>query len=306
MNSSGKSLHIAWGLAIVLGCILLVAGLLKISEPLQFVKQIADYKILPWPTSHLLVAWTMLIVECALGAALIVGYRMRVTLIFSSLLFLAFLGAVGWAWMTGATADCGCFGSWAKRTPGEAFAEDLLMLGGSIAAFWLVRKQPVSQHSGMWRVAVISAFAAIGLVLPLNFGILSTPAVEAQKAEQSIADLKITGLSVNLKQGTHVVAFMLTECEHCQASVPTFNSYLTTKNVPNFVALCPDEDWKRQFFAQRYGAKFPLGQISNDDFNRILGPTGDTPHIVLLRNGKIVKTWDVNAPKVEELQAMNK
>ncbi|MBX7219144.1 MAG: hypothetical protein K1Y36_04295 [Blastocatellia bacterium] len=294
---------IAWALAALLGGVLLFAGLVKAVEPQAFIKQIADYKILPWPQTHLMVAWAMLGIEAALGAALLVGYRLRLMLTIACVLFVIFLGAVGWAWMSGATADCGCFGSWVKRTPGQAFAEDAALLAGGLAAWWLARQQTWHNWKEPWRLSVVSGFACVGLVVPVFYGILADPAkLAATQSENIFQTVKITGLSVDLQKGEHLLAVISTECEHCQASVPTFNSYLEGKNPFSFVAVCVQEEWKRKFFAERFKAKFPLGQISQADFDRILGSTGDTPHIVYLRSGKVIKTWDTTPPTLDELQ----
>ncbi|MFQ3638931.1 MAG: hypothetical protein SNJ62_02840, partial [Chloracidobacterium sp.] len=78
-------------------------------------------------------------------------------------------------------------------------------------------------------------------------------------------------------------------------------AYVGLKDFPTFVALCSNEDWRRKFFVQRFSAKFELGEISKDDFKRLLAD-GDTPRLVLLRNGKVLATWNIDPPTPEEVR----
>ena len=68
---------VARGLEILIGGILLLAGLLKAWEPLGFVTQITEYKIITAPGVVKALAWTMIAIECGIGTALIVGFRRR-------------------------------------------------------------------------------------------------------------------------------------------------------------------------------------------------------------------------------------
>ncbi len=289
-------------LAMLLGGVFLLAGIAKSLDPEAFVKEIAAYKLLPWPGLQTAAALALLTLECALGAALIVGYRLRLALLVGTGLFAVFLGALGWAWATGATADCGCFGQWMKRSPKAAFLDDAGLLVTSVVALVLLRARAWSDGTGMWRASATAFFGCLGFCLPLVFGLLGDPAQRnAAKAEAGFQTVKVTGITTDFSRGDHLVALISTDCSHCQESVPTFNGYAAVKDLPGFVALCANEDWKRKFFTQRYGAKFPLGEISQADFDRLIG-TGDTPRIFLLRNGKVVKYWEVTPPTPDDIR----
>src|SRR5438105_11448312 len=76
---------------VIIGGVLLTAGLLKAYQPLDFIQQITDYRIVTAPALVKVIAWLMIAVECALGAALIVGYKRRIMIPASVGLFLIFL-----------------------------------------------------------------------------------------------------------------------------------------------------------------------------------------------------------------------
>lgn len=293
--------YIGWALAALLGVVWLSAGVLKALEPFDFVRQIASFQIVPDGALQTALAWALLVVECALGGALIVGYRLRWALIGAGLLTLIFMGALGWVLAAGIPVeDCGCFGSQVKRSPKEALLEDALMLTVTLTAGWLVWKStpprftsPRRAAGARWRGVVVALCAAYGLLTPLAFGF--------PQGASDWSKVKVSGVTVNLTTGDRLVALLDTECSHCQESVPKLNAYVGVRDFPPFVALCSNEEWRRKFFIQRFGAKFELGEISKDDFKRLLAD-GDTPRVVLLRNGKPVAVWNVNPPTVDEVR----
>lgn len=286
--------RVAWGLAALLGVVLLVAGVLKTIEPFDFVRQIASFQMLP-KSLHIPAAWFFLIVECGLGAALVIGYQLRWTLIASAALTLLFMGALGYVKVAGIPVeDCGCFGSQVKRSPNAALIEDGLMLAAAVGAFFLLGRSKVAGMGGKWRVGIVTLFAAFGLFTPLAFGFPVASGNEFQ-------NVKIEGLTVDLTKGEHLVVLMDTECSHCQENAPKISELIGVKGLPPVVALCSNEEWRRKFFTQRYGAKFPIGQISKEDFKRLMAD-GDTPRIVLVKNGRTIKAWNVEPPTADDVR----
>ncbi|MBC8461613.1 MAG: hypothetical protein H8D67_26860, partial [Deltaproteobacteria bacterium] len=101
---------------------------MKATDMGLFIGQVRDYGIISQPIVLTLSAWGLIGIECALGVGLLVFYRPRLMLLLTAMLLLIFVGATSWAWLTGATEDCGCFGHWLKRTPGEAVLGNLILL----------------------------------------------------------------------------------------------------------------------------------------------------------------------------------
>ena len=123
--SEARSRHawIARFLAGAVGIVLLVAGVLKAVDLELFIRQIGDYGIIYERVILVVSAWGMIVLECGLGAGLLVLYRPRVTLPLAALLFLVFAGATGWAWLTGnlTSSEKACGRNWGFRpgSPGE-------------------------------------------------------------------------------------------------------------------------------------------------------------------------------------------
>jgi uncharacterized membrane protein YphA (DoxX/SURF4 family) len=124
---------------LVLGGVLLVAGAIKIADPVASEQAVAAYELLP-RALETPVGWALPFGEVALGLLLIVGYGIRVAAAVSGLLMVLFIAAVGSAWARGLTIDCGCFGGGGQVAPGETrYLQEILRDLGLLAlAGWLV------------------------------------------------------------------------------------------------------------------------------------------------------------------------
>jgi hypothetical protein len=282
------------------GLVLFVAGVAKAADLELFMRQIRDYGLFNDRPLLAVSAWGLVAFECGLGVALLTAYRPRVIVPVATALMVLFLGATGWAWATGATENCGCFGAWAKRTPAQAAGEDILLLG-ALAAAWIgfARRTPRTRNGKGWP-SVLGCL--IGLALPLAFGFSPSDIQNPQEKEVLLGDLAVQGLDVDLKQGEHLVVLIDTDCTHCQESVPQINDLAATSELPPLVALCKNEEWQRAFFTQRFQAAFPMGQISEKEFLRLLA-AGETPRLLLIQNQRVKKTWDKTMPSKEIIQS---
>jgi uncharacterized membrane protein YphA (DoxX/SURF4 family) len=294
---------------VIIGAVLLAAGLIKAYEPLDFIQQIKDYKLISAPVFVTAIAWALIALECALGAALITGFQRKLTIAATWLLFLFFLGTLGWAWHTGATADCGCFGSWAKRTPGEAFLEDAILLA-AISAAWLLSKYEPVRHL-RWRLAAVTAAVLLGITLT-GFASRSSrqssdPLVrlQAQNQQQSpFARLSIAGVAVDVMKGQHLISLIDTGCPHCRESVPALNQLAAqSSGFAPLLALCSNTPEDVSSFKQQFKAEFPVGRISYQDFTRLF-ERGKPPRILLVQAGAISKIWDGVVPTADEVKAL--
>lgn len=155
-------------LAGAVGLILVVASVLKATDMELFVRQLKDYGIISQHTILVLGAWGLIGLEFGLGVALLISYRLKISLPFAGMLFLIFLGATGWTWLSGATEECGCFGDLIKHTPREAVVHDLIFLAATALA-WLGSLREKTTRSRARDLAVVVA-CVIGLLLPVVFG----------------------------------------------------------------------------------------------------------------------------------------
>lgn len=300
---------LARALETLIGVVLLLAGLLKAYEPNTFIQQIGEYEILTNPALIKTLAWALITVECGLGMTLIVGLRRRWALPAATGLLLLFIGAVGWAWATGATENCGCFGSWAKRTPAQALTEDVLMLATIAGAWWLYRGEPARFRRLRLGVVATAFLAGVALTAIASQSVRQSAdplaRLQAQTRQRSpFAGLAVEGLPLKLSEGNRLVALIDTGCPHCQASVPALNQVTAhAAQFPPLAALCANSAEDVAQFQQKFGAQFPLGRIAYADFTRLF-ERGKPPRIFLLRRNAVLKIWDGQIPTEVEVVAL--
>jgi hypothetical protein len=286
-------------LAGAVGLVLLISGLLKATDMNLFVRQFRDYGIISHHSLLVLSAWIVLLAEFSLGSALIVSYRKKWTVPLTAFLLLIFLGATAWAWVTGVTEDCGCFGAWIERTPGEAVIEDLLLLAALIPS-WFWRGYSAKQRDCLKLCAVIFA-CLMGLILPAVFGFpisrISTPMKESIDIQQQFPEIQDV-VRMDLRHGTYILILMSTDCLHCREAVAELNMWTEETGFPELIALSADDAGQIQDFVKEFQPVYPVVQITEAAFWRLLGD-GSPPRLILLRNQEILKVWDETIPDVD-------
>lgn len=130
-------------LRLVLGGVLVWAGLAKVSEPALFALTVRAYNVLPHAFINgfaVVVPW----MEIAVGACLLSGFWSRSGALAALALLSSFGIAIAVNIYRGANLDCGCFGLDGTRGSLEAaLVQDLLLIGCSLILLF-VRKMPVS------------------------------------------------------------------------------------------------------------------------------------------------------------------
>ena len=290
---------ISRGLETAVGGVLLVAGILKAWEPVDFARQIGEYNIISDQSLITVVAWLAIILECGIGMALIAGYRRLIFVPAAAGLITIFLGLVGYAWASGSTQDCGCFGSWVKRTPAEAFAEDAVLLIAIVAAGFLNRIEPATYKKLRMFAVQLAVVAGLGLTIYSTASPRqSTDSVLRLKtsAPSPFLGVPVSGISVDLTIGTHLVALVDTGCSHCQKAVPQFNQIYEkgSKQIP-IVGICSNSAPEMATFIHDFNVEYPLGSIPREDLMRLLDG-GGTPRTLLVKDGEILKVWDGEIP----------
>lgn len=281
-----------------LGLVFVFAGVMKALAPATFSQEIADYGIITNPLLTGLVAYVLVIVECGLGAALLVNLRPRIALSVAGLLLLLFLGVVGYAWVMGSTADCGCFGPW-KRTPGQAFVEDLLLLGIVPWAWW--GRRYTQAPTNTFKLAVAGLALAVGITTPSIAAMVGTgeQGAAGKIGSDAFKTLEVKDLQVNLATGEHLVLLMSTKCPHCQDAVPEVNALASDSRLPKLVAVAMEDRVDRGLFREDYKAEYPIGQISNQAVFSLLEK--EFPRLFLVRDGVIVAVWNGKMPTAEQV-----
>lgn len=216
--TGGPLYWIGTAASVFLGAVYLLATWGKALTPDAFAEQIRleglDF-LLP-ATVVVMIAFA---VEGAVALALLTNLRRLWVLVPTTLLTLFFIGLnfrVWWETSRGLreeSASCGCFGSLVERTPGEALAWDLVILGLPTVLIWLGR--PRGRRFPPLRTALVAlAAVAAPLLAWLSPGLplddLATklsPGVEVSQlcagrdAERVCLDLLVPELAV----GEHLV-----------------------------------------------------------------------------------------------------
>jgi uncharacterized membrane protein YphA (DoxX/SURF4 family) len=125
---------------LVLGGVLLAAGLLKYQHLDKSQMAVRAYELLPVSLANIL-GITLPFIEIAVGILLVIGAAVRISAIVAGILMGAFLIGISWAWAHGLSIDCGCFGGGGQVAPGTAnYLPELLRDGGlALLAIYLYR-----------------------------------------------------------------------------------------------------------------------------------------------------------------------
>ncbi len=290
-------------LAGAVGLILLIAGLVKAMDMELFIRQIRDYGIISHYVLLGMSAWGLIALECALGIALLLFYRPKITLPLTSLLWLTFLGATSWAWITGATESCGCFGAWVESSPAQAVLENVILLVTTLFAWVFYKESHRPQfRTKAWYVAI--AFL-IGMALPIAFGFPISRISQSpwETIEIELSKLQIEGVDkVDLSRGRHLIVIMDTDCDHCKEALPELDALAEATDLPSLIAISMNDESARRKFMEEFQPAFPLGQIEEDVFWRLLG-LGDVPRTILLKDMRVQRVWDRHVPDRKSIKA---
>jgi uncharacterized membrane protein YphA (DoxX/SURF4 family) len=132
---------------LVLGGVFVVAGVLKMPDPVAAVRAVRAYRLLPEPLVAP-VAFGLPVLEIAVGLALLLGVFVRTAAIASAVLLVVFLVGVGSAWARGLQIDCGCFGNGGQVAAGQtAYPLEVLRDGALLLVALALARWPASRLS---------------------------------------------------------------------------------------------------------------------------------------------------------------
>lgn len=292
-RGTGRLLRFLGGLAgVALGCVFLVAALIKSADPGLFADQITAYKILPRSLSAA-AAHGVILCELFLGALLLLRLVPRVVLLFAMALLLLFLGATAWAWSHGNAESCGCFGRAAGRGPLAVIIEDLIYLAVALFSFALSRwKTPARKRWIGGAVAVPFLLAApwIGPVAPVDAWV--TPV----RPGADLSTLAADGLRVPLGEGTVFLALLGKDCAACDAAVPGMSDLAASADGPKVAAVFAGGNREMRAWRLQHVPAFPVGYAPAKVLRQYYR---SLPVFILLEEGRIRKAWWGDWPGAE-------
>jgi uncharacterized membrane protein YphA (DoxX/SURF4 family) len=132
---------------LILGGVLLAAGVLKIDKTDISQMAVRSYELLPIPIANMF-GLVLPFFEVAIGALLILGALTRVVAILGGVTMFIFIIAIAQAWARGLNIDCGCFGGGGSVAPEDTrYLQEILRDAGLVfLAIYLIR-YPVTKFS---------------------------------------------------------------------------------------------------------------------------------------------------------------
>jgi hypothetical protein len=290
-----------------MGLVFLLSGGVKIWEPVLFfweaVPHVGLIGLGVYTRELAQAAMSLGAVEWGLGLALICNWRPKVILPVVTALMAFFVVLVSLALYRGGGANCGCFGALIERTPGEALAEDIVMLGLLIFSWRVLLRHQVAEWShGRW-VVIVGTVLALALT-----GVRLLPDLDRLRDSDLRAGVRLSGINlkeVDLSQGLHLLELFSPKCAHCMREVPKLNEWSRTEGLPPLVGLCSfaQDSSELKDFRERLQPLYPTATISSTDFLRLTAGHG-YPRLALVRDGEIVRVWEHNAmPTSDEIKA---
>ncbi len=166
------------------GALFIFSGLIKLNDPVgtqikmeEYFEVFADdfgsffHYFIPWSME---IGMIMIILELALGVAILVYWRMKLTgwTLLSLMLFFTFLTFYS-AYFNKVT-DCGCFGDAIKLTPWQSFTKDIVLMVFVLHLFWYKHRYvpALRKREGdalIIMVTVLSLFLGVYAVRHLPF-----------------------------------------------------------------------------------------------------------------------------------------
>lgn len=277
---------------IILGLLFVVAGGSKVLDPRSFITSLASYGVpeaLRYPLAMVLPG-----VELVLGFVLLLRWQVRTAAAATAGLMVVFLVAIAWGWSSGTLEECGCFGPFLERTPGEAFAIDLVYLAMAIGLFVV---SPATKFvTNTWRSGALAAMTLGAIALTM---VAYNAGPGGLGATTTIGDAVVAG--ADLSTGEHLLYLFHHECPHCADNSPKVANYARDPDLPPVTGLTYNT---AQVFidryAERYGFDFAIQSLAPRNFARITGD-GSVPQLVWLRDGAIQRTWMGTLPESREL-----
>ena len=144
-----------------LGTILIISGMIKLNDPLGFAYKLEEYYSADVLNIPFLIdfafanGFMVSLAEIVLGMGIIVGYKIRQTLVLSMLMFIFFGFLTFYSAYFNKVTDCGCFGDAIHFTPWQSFTKDMFLLILTMI-LWVKRKEIIQKSYSLMLLALTS------------------------------------------------------------------------------------------------------------------------------------------------------
>jgi hypothetical protein len=245
----------------------------------------------------------------------------------------------------GNSGNCGCFGELIPMTPIEAIIKNFIAVGLLVwlyqilendkkSNFWILTTVTLGCILGLFMLAPMKA-ATTSSSIDSNEVVLTDTISQAEdtvqvaeikavdsskvKVEKITEDVKkevgpkpvFSGYSefyADIDKGQKILCFFVPGCEHCRDAARDLNALQKKhKDFPQVQIVFMDEEAEKiPDFFKYAGKQFPYKVIDVIPFWTKLGSGKDTPGIVYLHNGNLIKFYDGIAENAFNSKAIEK
>ncbi len=159
---------------VFVGGLFIFSGLIKLNDPVGTQIKMEEYfEVFAsdfGPFFHAFIPWALeigmllIVLEVVLGFAVLLHYRMKVTMAVMLALMVFFTFLTFYSAYFNKVTDCGCFGDAIKLTPWESFFKDIILMVFVLHLFWYRKKYDALLRTMEGNV-VIGAVTAVSLFL---------------------------------------------------------------------------------------------------------------------------------------------
>jgi thiol-disulfide isomerase/thioredoxin len=246
----------------------------------------------------------------------------------------------------GNSGNCGCFGELIPMTPIEAIIKNIIAVGLLIwlwkisendkkSNIWMLTSITLACILGLFMLAPmkassvsisnsndninISTDSISNLTDSVKIEEIKTIDSSKTKVEKAVEEVKkevgpkqaISGyadLYSDIDKGQKILCFFVPGCEHCREAAKDINALQKKhKDFPQVQIVFMDEEAEKiPDFFKYAGKQFPYKVIDIIPFWTKLGTGKDTPGVVYLHNGNVIKFFDGISEKAFNSKAIEK
>ncbi len=157
----------------LVGGLFIFSGLIKVNDPVGTAIKMEEYFVVfagdiasffsVFEPYALIIAVTMNVLEVVLGLALIMRWRVKLTLNILATMIIFFTFLTFYTAYFNKVTDCGCFGDAIKLTPWESFTKDIILL--VLIGFLLAVRNKIEESNFATKNIVIGSTAILSILL---------------------------------------------------------------------------------------------------------------------------------------------
>ena len=245
----------------------------------------------------------------------------------------------------GNSGNCGCFGELIPMTPIEAIIKNIIAVG-LLAWLWKIQENDKKSNFWILTTVTLACILGLFMLAPMKAATTSSSidsnevvltdtisqvedtiqvaeikAVDSSKVkvEKIAEEVKkevgpkqaISGYSefyADIDKGQKILCFFVPGCEHCRDAARDLNALQKKhKDFPQVQIVFMDEEAEKiPDFLKYAGKQFPYKVIDVIPFWTKLGSGKDTPGVVYIHNGNVIKFYDGIAEKAFNSKAIEK